>query len=399
MTYHQNAPPLAKLKVLDLSRILAGPSATQLLGDLGADIVKVEQKRKGDDTRSFGPPFLTDHNGNDTTESPFYLSANRNKRSIGLDFANPEDLALVKELAQKADIIIENFKTGHLKKFDLDYESLSATNPKLIYCSITGFGQTGPYADYPGYDFLIQARGGIMSVTGEPQGEPQKVAVGIADLMAGMYASTAILAALNERHISGKGQYIDISLLDCQIAWLSYVGQYYLTSGQNPPRLGNAHASIVPYQAIEAKDHWIALGVGNDGQFQKFCACLEREDLAQDPRFMTNQSRVTNRNELIDILRPLIRVETGAHWIELLNKAGIPCSPINSVPEAFADPQVQSRDMKIQMHHKGAGRTIDLIGSPIKFSRTKVEYKYAPPQLNEHEKEILKDWLGRERDS
>lgn len=394
MAYHQNTPPLTGLKVLDLSRILAGPSATQLLGDLGADIVKVEQKNKGDDTRSFGPPFLKDKDGNDTTESPFYLSANRNKRSIGLDFTDPTDLDIVKKLAQKADILIENFKTGHLTKFGLDYASLQALNPSLIYCSITGFGQTGPYADYPGYDFLIQARGGIMSVSGESEGEPQKVGVGIADLMAGMYASTAILAALHERQTSGTGQYIDISLLDCQIAWLSYVGQYYLTSGKNPPRLGNAHASIVPYQAIEAKDHWIALGVGNDSQFQKFCTCLKRDDLGQDPRFMTNQNRVQNREALIDILRPLMRSETGAHWIELLNKAGIPCSPINSVPEAFADPQVQSRGMKIQMHHKGAEDNIDLIGNPIKFSRTKVEYKHAPPQLNEHEKEILRDWLG-----
>jgi crotonobetainyl-CoA:carnitine CoA-transferase CaiB-like acyl-CoA transferase len=394
MTHHQSAPPLAGLKVLDLSRILAGPATTQLLGDLGADIVKVEQKNKGDDTRTFGPPFLKNKDGNDTTESPFYLSANRNKRSIGLDFTDPTDLETVKKMAQKADILIENFKTGHLTKFGLDYASLQVLNPSLIYCSITGFGQTGPYASYPGYDFLIQARGGIMGVTGEPNGEPQKVAVGIADLMAGMYASTAILAALHERQTSHKGQYIDISLLDCQIAWLSYVGQYYLTSGKNPPRLGNAHASIVPYQAIEAKDHWIALGVGNDSQFQKFCACLKRDDLAEDPRFTTNQNRVQNREALIDILRPLMRAETGAYWIQLLNKAGIPCSPINTVPEAFADPQVQARGMKIQMHHKGAGDNIDLIGNPIKFSRTKVEYKYAPPQLNEHEPEILKDWLG-----
>lgn len=385
--------PLKDIKVLDLSRVLAGPSATQLLGDMGADIVKVEQSKVGDDTRTFGPPYLKDKKGNETHESPFYLSTNRNKRSIALNFKNPEDLLLLKQMAAKADVIVENFKAGRIEKFGLDYERVKKYNPRVVYCSITGFGQTGPDADHPGYDFLIQARGGIMSVTGEADGTPQKVGVGIADLMTGMYAGNAILAALYEREKSGEGQYIDLALLDCQVAWLSYVGQYYLTSGKTPPRQGNTHATIVPYQSFKTADGYLVIGIANNKQFEAFCGFCQAEEIARNPLFKTNQDRVKNRDILIPQIEPIVEQKDSAFWLNHLNEIGVPCCPINTIPEIFDDPQIKHRKMKIKMKHKATDQQIDLIGNPIKFSRTPVSYRYAPPTLNENEEEILNDWL------
>jgi len=399
---HSPAPsvtgPLAGLRVLDMSRILAGPSCTQILGDLGADVVKVEKPGEGDDTRKWGPPFVKDADGGETGESSYYLSCNRNKRSLTLDFTRPEGKSLALRLIAHADILIENYKTGTLAKYGLSYEDLRDAYPRLIYCSLTGFGQTGPYASRAGYDFLIQGMGGIMSLTGEPDGQPMKTGVAIADLMAGMYAAVAILAALRHRDVAGRGQYIDMALLDSQVAWLSNAGQYYLTSGDMTPRHANGHPTIVPYQTFQASDGWIILAVGNDEQFRKFCTFAGCPSLSDDPRFATNRNRVRHRAELIPILASIIRGQPAAHWIGGLEALGVPAGPINDLAAVFDDPQVTARDMRIRMKHAATPEPIELIGSPIKFSDTPVNYRHAPPMLGQHTDEVLADWLKMDRE-
>ncbi|EWY41880.1 CoA transferase [Skermanella stibiiresistens SB22] len=386
--------PLAGLKVFDMTRVLAGPSATQVLGDLGADVIKVERPGQGDDTRKWGPPYVRDGEGANTTESAYYLSANRNKRSITLDFTKPEGQALARRMIAQSDILLENYKVGTLSRYNLGYEQLKDEFPGLIYCSITGFGQTGPYAPRAGYDFLVQAMGGIMSVTGEPDGDPQKIGVGVADLMTGMYGLVGMLAALHHREKTGKGQHIDMALLDTQVAWLSYVGQYYLTSGEAPPRMGNAHPTIVPYEAFPASDGYVILGIGNDGQYGRFCQFAGHPELASDARFATNEQRVRNRLELIPILRDLVSRQPREHWLAGLAPLGVPCSPINTVDQVFDDPQVKARGMAIAMPHALAPEPIPLIASPMKLSDTPVDYRHAPPTLGQHTDEVLGEWLG-----
>ncbi len=386
-------PALAGLRILDMTRVLAGPSATQMLGDLGADVVKIERPGAGDDTRRWGPPFLQDADGKDSAESAYYLSANRNKRSLTLDYTRPEGRRIAKALALRADVLVENYKPGTLGRHGLGYEQLKPDCPGLVYCSITGFGLTGPYSDRPGYDFLIQAMGGIMSVTGEPEGTPMKVGVAIADLMAGMYATIGILAALRHRDATGAGQHVDLSLLDAQVAWLSNAGQYFLTSGERTPRHGNAHPTIVPYQAFAASDGHFILAVGNDAQFARFCDVAGRPDLAEDGRFATNPERVRNRAALIAILEPLIAGRSCSEWLSALEASQVPCGPINTIDQVFADPQVLARKMKIAMDHPLTADPIDLIGSPFKLSDTPVAHRHPPPMLGQHTDAVLRDWL------
>lgn len=390
--------PLAGLKVLDLSRILAGPTCTQLFGDMGAEIIKIERPQKGDDTRFWGPPFLKDAEGNDTAESAYYLSTNRNKNSVAVDLTKEQGQAIIRELAKTCDVLVENFKAGDLARYGLDYETLSTINPKLIYCSITGFGTTGPYAKRPGYDFLIQGMGGIMSLTGksdEEGGEPMKCGVGIADVMCGMYASVAILAALNARHASGKGQLLDISLLDCQVAWLINQGAGYLISGEVPPRRGNEHPTIVPYSTFPASDQAFIIAAGNDAQFARMCDVIDASELATDPRFEKNKDRVLNRQELIPMIGNHTRKQTAAHWLEAMEKAGVPCGPVNDLAQTFADPQIRHREMSINMPHRNNEKNgISLIGNPLNFSGTPVQYKKAPPVRAEDTREILSKHLG-----
>ena len=385
---------LAGLKILDMTRVLAGPSATQMLGDLGADVIKLERPGAGDDTRRWGPPFVKNPQGEETTESAYYLSANRNKRSLTLDYTKPEGRRIAVQLSRQADVLVENYKPGTLRRHGLAYDQLKPECPGLVYCSITGFGLTGPYAERPGYDFLIQAMGGIMSVTGEPQGAPMKVGVAIADLMAGMYATVGILAALRHRDATGEGQHVDLSLLDSQVAWLSNAGQYFLTSGERTPRTGNAHPMIVPYQAFAASDGHFILAVGNDGQFARFCEIAGLPELAADERFATNPARVRNREALIAILEPVIAGRSCTDWLSDLKARAVPCGPINTIDQVFADPQVLARDMKIAMDHPAAADPIDLIGSPFKLSETPVAHRHPPPMLGEHTEEVLGEWLG-----
>jgi glutaryl-CoA transferase len=394
------AGALAGLTVLDLSRILAGPTSTQLLGDLGAEIIKIERPGKGDDTRAWGPPFLKDADGNDTEESAYYLSSNRNKKSVAINLASEEGRELIRQLADSADILVENFKVGDLKRYGLDYETLSKRNEPLIYCSISGFGQTGPYAPRAGYDFLIQGMGGIMSITGDPLDHPQstgpmKVGVGIADVMCGMYATVGILAAVEARHKSGAGQHIDVSLLDSQVAWLVNQGTSYLVSGETPVPLGNGHPTIVPYETFPASDHAFILAVGNDGQFGKFCTAAGASHLADDPRFARNTDRVHNRHILIPLLQDLTRQKQAAEWISLLEAVGVPCGPINTIPEVFADPQIQHREMKIEMAHSASGDgSVSLLGNPLKLSETPVRYDRPPPTRGADTGDILTDKLN-----
>jgi crotonobetainyl-CoA:carnitine CoA-transferase CaiB-like acyl-CoA transferase len=383
--------PLQGLKVLDLSRILAGPTATQLLGDLGADVVKVEKPGEGDDTRKWGPPYLGESN-----ESAYYLSCNRNKRSLALDFTTPEGQATLKQLAQQTDVLLENYKVGTLAKYGLDYAALSALNPRLIYCSLTGFGQTGPYANRAGYDFMVQGMGGIMSLTGEPDGAPMKVGVAVADMMAGMYAVTGILAALHARHSTGKGQYIDVALLDTQVAWLGNAGQQYLTSGNPPARWGNAHPTIVPYEVFAVADGHVILAIGNDSQFAKFCN-FAGQSWDKDPCFATNSARVKNRADLVPHIRTAMLSKTKAEWLVGLEALGVPCGPINRLPDVFTDPQVNAREMLVSMNHPDSAAPITLIGNPLKFSDTPVSYRHAPPSLGQQNTEILLDWLGKDQ--
>jgi len=388
--------PLSGLRVFDLTRILAGPSCTQLLGDLGADVIKIERAGAGDDTRKWGPPYVKDASGNDTSESAYYLSANRNKRSLTLDLSKPEGQKLARRLIAKSDIMIENFKVGDLAKFGLDYKTLSQEFPRLVYCSITGFGQTGPYAPRAGYDMLAQALGGIMSITGPahtaPGSQPHKVGVGIADLMTGMYAAVAILAALRHRDRTGEGQHIDMALLDTQVAWLANEGLNYLVSGKTPVRQGNAHPNIVPYEVFACADGFVILAIGNDGQFAKFCAFAGRAELAADPRYATNPARVANRAELVAIVNGITGAKPQSHWVEGLAKAGVPCSPVNDIAQVFQDPQVKARNMQIAMPH-ASGQDVPLIASPIKMSKTPPAYRHAPPVCGQHTDAVLEELL------
>lgn len=391
-------PPmaLAGLRVLDLSRILAGPSATQLLGDLGADVVKIEKPGEGDDTRKWGPPFVPDQEGRPSSESAYYLCANRNKRSIEIDITSPEGQALIHALLEKADVFIENYKVGGLQAYGLAYAQIKSLYPRLVYCSITGFGQTGPYASRAGYDFLIQAMGGIMSVTGAPDGDPMKVGVGIADVMTGMYATVGILAALRHRDQTGEGQYIDLALLDTQVSWLINAGTSYLTSRKNPQRLGNGHPNIVPYQVFPTADFPIIIAVGNDNQFRKFCEYSAMTGVADDPDYATNVARVKNRDRLIEKISEALRQQTRDHWVSVFEKVGVPCGPVNTLEQVFADPQIRHREAEVALDHPIAqsGR-VSVIANPLKLSATPVQYRFAPPVRNQHEKEILHDWLGR----
>ncbi|MDG0022749.1 CaiB/BaiF CoA-transferase family protein [Trinickia sp. Y13] len=388
---------LSHIRVLDLTRVLAGPWCAQTLADLGADVIKIERPGAGDDTRHWGPPYLKTPDGADTREAAYYLCANRNKRSVTVDIATAEGQRIVRELAATSDVVLENYKVGQLAKYGLDYASLKAVKPDLVYCSVTGFGQTGPLADRAGYDFIVQGMGGFMSITGErddlPGGGPQKAGVAIADLMTGMYASVAVLAALAHRDRTGEGQAIDMALLDVQVAMLANVGSNYLASGKAPQRWGNAHQNIVPYQAFQTSDSWIIVAVGNDGQFRKFVEAGGRPELADDPRFATNPERVRHRDVLVPIVAEMVKTRAKREWIEALEAAGVPCGPINDVGEVFADEQVRARGMRVEAPHP-SGAMAPLVRNPIRMSATPPEVRSAPPLLGEHTDDVLRDVLG-----
>ncbi len=393
---------LGRLRVLDLTRVLAGPWCTQLLADLGADVIKVERPGAGDDTRAWGPPYLKDAHGRDTSEAAYYLAANRGKRSVTVDIGKPEGQQIVRTLAAASDVLVENYKVGQLAKYGLDYARLAALNPRLIYCSITGFGQDGPYRDRAGYDFIIQAMAGFMSITGErddlPGGGPQKAGVAITDLMTGMYAAVAILAAVVQRQASGAGQFIDMALLDSAIAMLANMNTNYLTTGKSPGRAGNAHQNIVPYQVFHAADGDVVIAVGNDGQFAKFCEVAGRPDLAADPRYARNADRVRNRAELVPLLEAIVRGKPAAVWAERLEAAGVPCGPINSIAQALADPQAVARGLRIDLPHPTAG-SVPLVGMPIRMSGSPPDYRRPPPLLGEHTDEVLGQLAGLDADA
>lgn len=388
---------LSKIRVLDLSRVLAGPWAGQILADLGAEVIKVERPGTGDDTRHWGPPYIKDAEGHDSREAAYFQCANRNKQSLTLDFTQPEGQRLVRELAAQCDVLLENFKVGGLAAYGLDYASLKAANPRLIYCSITGFGQDGPYAKRAGYDFMIQGLGGLMSLTGKPDGEdgagPMKVGVALTDILTGLYATVGVLAALNAREQNGQGQYIDVALLDVQVACLANQAMNYLATGAAPKRLGNAHPNIVPYQDFPTADGDFILAVGNDGQFRKFCEVAGLPALADDPRFSTNKARVDHRAELIPLLRQATVFKSTAEWVTLLEAAGVPCGPINDLAQVFADPQVQARGLRLDLPN-GLGSTTPQVASPLRLSATPVDYRLAPPLLGEHSEAILQRLLG-----
>lgn len=388
---------LAGVRVLDLSRILAGPWCTQFLADLGADVVKVEKPGEGDDTRRWGPPFLKDADGRDTAESAYFLATNRGKRSIAIDFSNAEGQALLLKLVGKADVLVENYKVGALAQYGLSYDQLKTRHPTLIYCSITGFGQTGPDAEQAGYDAMIQARGGLMSLTGVPEGEPGagpvKVGVAVADLMTGMYAASAISAALYRRAVSGEGEYIDLALFDTQVAWLANQGMNYLVGGQLPVREGSAHPNIVPYQAMPASDGEFMLAVGNDKQFRAFCRVIGKESLADDPRYASNAERVRNRRELIAALQTLTRQQPRAHWLSQLAAAGVPVGELNNLAQVFADPQLHARDMLQSLPH-ASGVLVPHAGNPLKLRQHPVAYRAAAPLLNADAAAIRQSWLA-----
>ena len=389
--------PLDGIRVLDLSRVLAGPWCAQNLADLGADVIKVERPGAGDDTRGWGPPFLRDRDGHDTRDAAYYLAANRNKRSIAIDLGSAAGREAIAALAGESDVLLENFKAGQLARYGLDYQSLSARNPRLVYCSITGFGQTGPWSHRPGYDFIIQAIGGLMSITGEaddrPGGGPQKVGVAVADLMTGMYATNAVLAALFHRARTGVGQYIGMALLDVQVAMLANMSTNYLVSGRPPHRWGNAHPNVVPYQTFKALDQWIVVAVGNDGQFRRLCELGNDAALAQDPRFLRNADRVRNRDALIERLAAMIATRPARHWLDGLESAGVPCGPINDLAQVFENPQVQARGLRIDVEREDCG-PIPLVGSPMRLSASPVSYRRPPPRLGEHTDEVLREVLG-----
>ncbi|OGO60669.1 MAG: formyl-CoA transferase [Chloroflexi bacterium RBG_19FT_COMBO_47_9] len=380
-------PLLEGVRVLDLSRVLAGPYCTMMLGDLGADIIKVEAPGMGDDTRHWGPPFTTGG------ESAYFLCVNRNKRSITINLKCDKGIQILKKIIQQSDVLVENFRVDTMDKWGLNYETLQQLKPGLIYCSITGYGSTGPYRNLAGYDFIIQAQGGLMSITGPEEGEPYKVGVAIADITAGLFACNAILAALYANQISGRGQRIDISLLDSQIAWLANVGSNFLISGEKPNRYGNAHPNIVPYQTFRATNGYFALGIGNDGQWKQFCESAGIKDWAEDDRFKTNAKRVENRKILIPLLEDLFYQYEIAHWLSILESVGVPCGPINSIDQVMDDPQVQAREMVVQVDHPNAG-LIQMVASPLKIPTAKVEVRLPPPMLGEHTEEVLREQLG-----
>ena len=386
--------PLQGLVVFDLTRILAGPSCTQILGDLGAEVIKIERPSTGDDTRNFAPPYLPTDTGEDSGESAYFAGANRNKRSITLDLSAPQGQEVARRLIAKSDILVENFKTGTLAKYGLDYPALHQDFPRLIYCSITGFGHTGPYAQRPAYDALIQAMGGVMSLTGVPDGEPMKIGVSIADLMSGMYAAVAILAAVHHQQASAEGQHLDISMLDVHVAWLANQGMNYLATGENPERLGNQHPNIVPYQVMPSTDGYFVLSAANDTTFTRFCQMVQAEALLEDPRFSTAVARVRNREVVTETLNAITREKPTHWWLDNLEKNGIGCGQINTLDEVFSDPQVQSREMVVEMPHPATGtRPAKLVASPLKLSETPVSYRYPPPTLGQHTEEVLREFL------
>ena len=384
---------LDDIKVVDLSRVLAGPWSTQNLADLGADVIKIERPGVGDDTRSWGPPFVS-HTEGDAQDAAYFFCANRNKRSLTLDFTTDKGREILIKLIAQADVLIENYKVGGLKKYGLDYDLLSRINPRLIYCSITGFGQDGPYADRPGYDALVQAMGGLMSVTGEPDdvqgGGPQKVGVAVVDILTGLYATNAILAALFHRAKSNQGQHIDIALLDVQVAALANQSGNYLLSGSVPQRMGSAHPSIVPYQPFACADGHVMLAIGNDGQFTSLCRAAGQAAIASDERFATNAMRVRHRAELLEVLTPLMKQHSVERWCELAQQEGFPCGPINTIDRVFRDPQVRAREMQIQMNSPSYG-ALDLVASPMRLSASPVSYRRAPPSLGQDSHEVLRE--------
>ena len=388
---------LGHLRVLDLTRVLAGPWCTQLLADLGADVIKIERPGHGDDTRHWGPPYLKDSEGNETSEAAYYLSANRGKRSVTIDISTVEGQSLIHRLAERCDIVVENYTFGQLAKYRLDYPTLAAINPQLVYCSITGFGQTGPHRNRAGYDFIMQGIGGFMSITGErddrPGGGPQKAGVAVSDLMTGMYSAVAILAAVTHRARTGEGQYIDMALYDVMLAMLANMNMNYLTSGKSPGRAGNAHPNIVPYQVFETADGHIVVAVGNDSQFAKFCEVAGAQHLAADQRYRRNSDRVRNREQLIGQLEPIVRARSVADWVRQLDAAGVPCGPINDIAHALADPQVAARGLRIDLPHALSG-TVPLLASPIKLSTTPPTYELPPPLLGEHTFSVLREIAG-----
>jgi len=380
--------PLKGLRVLDLTRVLAGPTCTQMLGDLGAEVIKIERPDAGDDTRGFAPPFVPN-----TKESAYFVGVNRNKKSLTLDIAKPQAQAIVLKLLESCDMLVENFKVGALAKYGLGWEQLSKKFPRLIYCSITGFGQTGPYAPRPGYDALIQAMGGVMSLTGEPNGAPQKVGIPVADLFAGLYGCIGILAALRHRDATGQGQQIDIGMLDTHVAWLANQGMNYLSTGENPPRLGNQHPNISPYQEFPTKDGYLILAVGNDPTFARFCENTGLAHLLTDERFATNPNRVANRDLVTATLTPVMKTLTTMEWVDKLEALKIGCGPINTLEQVFADPHVVAREMVVEMTH-GSGEVVKVIANPVKMSATPADYRSAPPILGEHSQHVLCDILG-----
>jgi formyl-CoA transferase len=392
-------PILRGVRVLDLTRVLAGPWCTQILADLGAEVIKVERPQRGDDTRQWGPPFLRDREGHETSDAAYYLGCNRGKKSITLDIACDEGRQLLKALAAKSDVLVENFKVGDLARHGLDQATLRREFPRLIYCSITGFGQDGPYRDRPGYDFMIQGLGGLMSVTGErddlPGGGPQKVGVAVSDLFTGMYATTAILAALLHRARTGEGQAIDMALLDVQVAMLANLSSAYLCSGEAPRRMGNAHQAIVPYHVFHAADEFLIVAVGNDGQFARFCEVAERPEWANDPRFATNPLRVRHRDTLVALIEERLRTRPARAWLAALERAGVPCGPINDLAQVFADPQVRHRGLEVRAPHPAAGE-VRMVANPIRFSHTPITHEHAPPLLGEHTEEVLRSLVGME---
>ncbi len=384
---------LEDVRVLDLSRVLAGPWCTQILADYGAEVIKIERPHEGDETRVAGPPFVKDTEGNDTTDAAYYLSANRGKKSVAVDISTPEGQQVVRNLAAVSDVLIENYMVGKLAKFGLGYEDLRKINPRLIYCSITGFGQTGPYAYRPGYDFVFQAMGGLMSLTGEPEGTPQKMGVAFADMMTGMYANTAILAALHHRDRTGEGQHIDMALLDVQVAALANMALNYFVGGQVPRRMGNAHANIAPYQVFSCSDGHFVIAAANNNYFRRLCKALDVPELAEDPRFVTNPDRVRNRELLIPILEALIIKMTQAEAAQRMDEAGVPAAPINDMAQVFENEQVKARGMKIEIPHPLAGK-VPLVRNPVIFSETPNRYEVPPPLLAEHTDQVLAGLLG-----
>ena len=390
------AGPLSHIRVLDLSRVLAGPWAGQNLADLGAEVIKVERPKFGDDSRTYGPPWVKDREGRDTKDSAYFTSANRGKKSITLNISAPEGQKLVRELARVSDVLIENYKFGDLARYGLAYDDLKQINPRLIYCSVTGFGQTGPYREHPGYDFMIQGMGGMMSVTGEPDGAPgggpQRAGVPVADIITGMYASIAICAAIAHRAETGIGQHLDLALLDSQIALLAYQNTNYFATGKPPKRIGNLHPNIVPYQPFKTADGDVILACGNDNLFRKFCEAAGCAELADDPRFAGNGKRVENRAELTRLLQAVFSQRSTRAWVEILEAAGVPNGPINDVAQVFEEPQVKARGIKVELDHPVAGK-LPTVASPMRFSATPVEYKLAPPVLGQHTEEILRGLL------